>query len=251
MQSSRRRARAPTVGCGSLTLFGPFSQDGKTHDFAEANPFKQEGEDVASVAYRYRKFVVSDAITMLVRCQVDGVLDAKEGGEKQFMTSMALNEFDPRVTGVDWRRKLESQRGAVLANELKNNSNKLGRWTVRSLLAGADLMKLGFVSRSNPTQKWNHQILSSQFYKPREFARQINLNMDNMWGIIRYMVDMVKKQPPGKYVLLKDPNKQGLLFYKVPQSTFEDDSSEEDSDEDDDDEDDSDDDEEEAAEKKA
>lgn len=99
-------------------------------------------------------------------------------------------------------------------------------------------MKLGFVSRSNPTQKSQHQILSSQFYKPREFARQINLNLDNMWGIIRYVVDLVKKQPsPGKYVLLKDPNKQILLFYKVPQNTFEDDS---DSDEDDDGDDDSD-----------
>ena len=78
-------------------------------------------------------------------------------------------------------------------------------------------------------------------------SRQINLNLDNMWGIIRYVVDLVKKQPsPGKYVLLKDPNKQTLLFYKVPQNTFDDDSDDED-DEGDDDSDDDDDDEEEEA----
>ena len=169
------------------------------HEFGVGNPFAQEGEEVASVAYRYRKFAVSEDINMLVRCQIDGVVDPKEGEtEKQFMTTMALNEFDPKATGVDWRRKLEAQRGAVLANELKNNSNKLGRWTTRSILAGADVMKLGFVSRTNPAQKWQHQILSSQFYKPREFARQINLNLDNMWGILRYVVDLVRKQEQGK-----------------------------------------------------
>ena len=160
---------------------------------------------------------------MLVRCQLDGVVTPKkEGEEKQFMTCMALNEFDPKVTGVDWRRKLDTQRGAVLANELKNNSNKLGRWTAASFLAGADLMQLGFVSRSNPTQKWNHQILAAPVYKPREFARQINLNPDNMWGILQYIIKMVLALPSqGKYVLLKDPNKKVLLLYKVPLSTFD------------------------------
>jgi len=45
--------------------------------------------------------------------------------------------------GVNWRQKIDAQRGAVLATELKNNSCRLARWTAQSLLAGADLMKLG------------------------------------------------------------------------------------------------------------
>lgn len=49
----------------------------------------------------------------------------------------ALNEWDSRnCNGVDWRRKLDSQRGAVLATELKNNSGKLAKWTMSALLAG-------------------------------------------------------------------------------------------------------------------
>ena len=58
------------------------------------------------------------------------------------MRLYALNETDSKLSGgIDWRQKLESQRGAVLATELKNNSNKLAKWTVqacphcRSLLA--------------------------------------------------------------------------------------------------------------------
>ena len=46
-----------------------------------------------------------------------------------YITTKALNEFDPAISGVNWRQKLESQRAAVLANELKNNRNKLARWT--------------------------------------------------------------------------------------------------------------------------
>ena len=43
----------------------------------------------------------------------------------------------------EWRQKLDSQRGAVLATELKNNSFKLSKWTVCALLAGSDHIKFG------------------------------------------------------------------------------------------------------------
>jgi len=220
-------------------------QDKESLKFPDGNPFKSGNEEPAAVAYRYRKWILNEDITMLVRCQLNGVVEPKnEGEDKQYLTCMALNEFDPKVTGVDWQRKIDTQRGAVLANELKNNSNKLGRWTARSFLAGADLMQLGFVTR-HPTQKHAHQLLTAPTYKPREFARQINLDLDNMWGILQYIITLVQKQPsPGKYVLLKDPNKKVLLLYKVPMNTFDDDSdsSSEEEEEDDDDDDDEDDD---------
>lgn len=47
--------------------------------------------------------------------------------QKSFLTLNALNEFDPKYSGVDWRRKLDTQRGAVLATELKNNANKIAK----------------------------------------------------------------------------------------------------------------------------
>lgn len=50
--------------------------------------------------------------------------------------------------GVDWRSRLDSQRGAVLATELKNNSCKLAKWTVSAILAGSDQIKFGWVNLS-------------------------------------------------------------------------------------------------------
>ena len=45
----------------------------------------------------------------------------------------------------DWRQKLDTQRGAVLATELKNNGCKLAKWTVASVLSGSEYLKIGYV----------------------------------------------------------------------------------------------------------
>ncbi len=100
-----------------------------------------------------------------MRTEVDafspGQGNPREG--QSLVTIRALNEFDPRAQGAggapDWRSKLDSQRGAVVATEMKNNSCKLARWTVQSVLAGADLMKIGYVS-------WCRRLFPSVFWGP-------------------------------------------------------------------------------------
>lgn len=113
--------------------------------FPNPNPFAAEDDDteVASVAYRYRKWDLGDGVELVVRCEHDAATIGSNG-ETQFMNIKALNEWDSRVAGaIDWRQKLDIQRGAVLANELKNNSCKLAKWTVQALLAGSDHVKFG------------------------------------------------------------------------------------------------------------
>jgi translation initiation factor 3 subunit D len=126
-------------------------------DFAHANPFygSEETEPLASCGYRYRVFDLGitedEDVKICVRTEVDayspGQGNPREG--HGLVTIRALNEFDPRAQGAggapDWRSKLDSQRGAVVATEMKNNSCKLAKWTVQSVLAGADLMKIGYV----------------------------------------------------------------------------------------------------------
>ena len=45
--------------------------------------------------------------------------------------------------GVEWRKKLDSQRGAVLATELKNNTCKIAKWAMCAILAGSSFIKFG------------------------------------------------------------------------------------------------------------
>ena len=74
-------------------------------------------------------------------------------------------------------------------------------------------------------------VISILQFKPSEFAAQINLSMDNCWGIVRCIIDQVMAQKDGKYLIVKDPNKSVLRLYDIPDSTFE---SDEESDEEED-----------------
>jgi translation initiation factor 3 subunit D len=64
-------------------------------------------------------------------------------------------------------------------------------------------------------------MLCAQVCKPKDFALQINLNMDNCWGIVRALVDLCLKLDDGKYLIVKDPNKQLLRLYSVPEDAFQ------------------------------
>jgi translation initiation factor 3 subunit D len=196
---------------------------GERHKFDADNPFvdaDEEGE-VASVAYRYRRWNLGNDLNLICRCELDAVQQGS-AGEIQFVNLKALNEWDSRSSGgVDWRQKLDTQRGAVLANELKNNACKLAKWTVQSILAGADNLKFGYVTRYNVKDSSRHIILGTQQFKPVEFGQQINLSMDNAWGIVRCVLDLVMAQKDGKYLIVKDPNKPMIRLYDIPDSTFE------------------------------
>lgn len=203
-------------------------------EFPNPNPFidNEETNEVSSVAYRYRKWKLGDDVTLVVRSEHDAV--TKGPNDKiQFMNIKAFNEWgDSKTTNnMDWRQKLDVQRGAVLASELKNNSNKLAKWTIQALLSGSDVLKFGYVSRVHAKDSSKHIILGTQSFGPTEFAHQINLNMQNAWGILKCIIDYCMKLPEGKYLLLKDPNKPLLVLYGVPNNAFSSDDEKEDDEE--------------------
>merc|ERR1712212_1386808 len=176
---------------------------------------------------------LGNGITLVCRCEHDAAMIGPNG-ENQFINIKSLNEWDSKLAhGVDWRQKLDTQRGAVVATELKNNSCKLAKWTVGSLLAGSDQVKFGYVARASPRDSTRHVILGPHQFKPSEFANPITLNLDNAWGILRCIVDTCMKLKEGKYLIMKDPNKPVIRIYDIPDDTFESDDDDEDDDDDD------------------
>lgn len=220
-------------------------KESEKYELANADPFFDASAEEApkgSAGYRYRKWDMGDGITLVARTGVDAVIhtgvssavpekmvpvsSAVSATETQLITVKTLTEYDNKSSNSnvpDWRSKLDTQRGAVIATEIKNNANKLGRWTVESILSGVDQIRLGFVSRASPRDRERHVLLGTSFHKPREFATQMNLKLNNSWGILKVFVDLFFNQlEDGKYVLMKDPNKPALRLYEVPMSTFED-----------------------------
>ena len=190
----------------------------KKVEYPEADPFSSADGNSPPVAFRYRQWRLNESTVLIARCELHAAVEYK--GEDLVAVVKALNEFDSKVSGMDWRQKIETQRGAVLANELKNNANKLAKWTCSALLAGADQLKLGYVSRTHPKDASAHVVLATQTHKPRDFAAQINLSINNMWGILKAVVDLARPLHDGKYILVKDPLKPLLRLYEVPPGTM-------------------------------
>ena len=85
-------------------------------DMALPNPFYDEEDskrtEAAGVAYRYRKFALDDKTTLVCRTELHGLVK-----KQHYMTAFALNEYNPTPNNpqaVNWREKIDSQRGAVL-----------------------------------------------------------------------------------------------------------------------------------------
>lgn len=66
--------------------------------FDEPNPFVSDDEagQVASVAYRYRKWDLGSGVILICRCEHDAVMTGPNG-ESQYLSIKALNEWDSKV----------------------------------------------------------------------------------------------------------------------------------------------------------
>lgn len=102
---------------------------------------------------------------------------------------------------------------------------------INPLLLLSSFLPTRYVSRYHVKDSARHVILGTQQFKPNEFASQINLSIENAWGILRCVIDICMKLDEGKYLILKDPNKQVIRIYSLPDGTFSSDEDEEDEEE--------------------
>ncbi|KJE97528.1 eukaryotic translation initiation factor 3, variant [Capsaspora owczarzaki ATCC 30864] len=209
---------------------------GKSNPFLDTVPEKAEA---AAVGYRYRRWNIGTDLNLVCRCEVDGLLVSKKPEEltedtDAFVMVKALTEYDSKASGsLDWRQKLDIQRGALLATALKNNLFKVCRWAAAASLSGASQIRVGFVSRASPRDNTRHTVLGTSSLRPKELAQQINFQLSNGWAVLRTVIDACRKQTDGKYLLLKDPSKRSIVLYSIPQGTFEEASDDEEEEDDD------------------
>jgi len=175
----------------------------------------------ASEGFRYRSWEIED-VTIVARTTVHGFVAAKSE-KKNLLYTRALNQFDGAQV-LNWKEKLENQGGAVLAAEIKNNTNKITRWMAEMHLAGAQEFRLGFVARKHAKDAYNHTILAVQRYSPLTFASTGRIAIRQLWGVLLYIIDACRELQDGKYLLMRDPNEPKLVIYSVPDDAFGDES---------------------------
>jgi Eukaryotic translation initiation factor 3 subunit 7 (eIF-3) len=198
----------------------------------------EEGHKPASVAYRYRRFDLPGDIKLVARTTLNAITrrrGAAPGAAPQYVSIATLNEWDAKAAGTqEWRNTVDSRSGSLIASEIKNNSHRLAKATMSALLSGADSLRLGLISRVTRTDADNHVILGVQNVQPTSFSSQVGVNMNNAWGVIRWLVETIRKhaenlreeeQPEdeyvAKFVLLRDPNKPSMYLYNVAPDAFD------------------------------
>lgn len=173
---------------------------------------KFEGESASASAYRYSKFNLGDELAMVVRAEVSNALSS----ESDLALCKAFLESSPGGP-MDWRQKLESSRGGVLANEMKNNAAMLARWVYQAIIADCTNLKLAYVSRVSPKTPQRHVILGVHDFDPYDLASQMSLNIPNGFGIIRAIAELFLALPEDvDYALVRDANKPILRIYSLP-----------------------------------
>jgi len=179
--------------------------------FPAEQPFKQ--------AYKYRKWELTESIHVVVRTEVDAYIG--EPSAPVFEKLRALNEFDSSVTG-GYRANLSSQSGKIIGNEVHNNGCKLSKWTIQAHLAGVESMRVGFFVRNTVTKTDKHLLVGVNKFYVSQLASNLNLAISNCWGVFAGLVELLRTQADGKYILIKDPNRLILRLYSCPEEREED-----------------------------
>jgi len=181
----------------------------------DGNPFTLHSSE--SAGYKYRKFNIGD-IQLVARTQFDAYKLVDSSPE--FILVKSLNEYDPSITH-GWRMYLETLRNGAFHTQTQHNNNKMARWAVQAYLTQAFGIEIGYVSRNNPKDSNNHVILGVDFHRTNSFISELGVRVENMWGILSYVINIFKTFEDGNYVLFREPNINELTVYRLTNEDFE------------------------------
>jgi len=178
---------------------------------------KTEGKEAAPVAYRYRRFVVSENVDVIVRCELQALKApcARDSMDANLVTICTLNEWNPSVT--KWASMLDTRSGLTLATEVKNNSCRMTRVTAKAILSGVNQVHIGFVTRKSAKDNTNHMLLTTAVYSTNDFARQISVTERNLWGIADTILQKIVPLPEGRYLITKQDSSPNITIYSTPE----------------------------------
>ena len=164
--------------------------------------------------YKYRRWTLENKIHIACRSEIDAYAKVPEGeGEKKvFVKVCALNEYDP---AADWSQNYETNRGALISSEFRNNGSKIGKWLCQAFLADCEQFKLGFVNKPNVKDS-KYQVLTVEPMTSIGLSSQTGYKLKDNWSIIKTIVEIMSKQDDGTYNFVKLPYKQSIRIYKIP-----------------------------------
>lgn len=162
----------------------------------EAHPLQvaadAAGKEPASVLYRYRRFALGEE-QLVVRTTLHAA--STVGSSTKLHSIFALTErWDETTAASEWKRTVRERPGSVITDEIQLNTAKFGKWVASALLAGADFISLGLVTRASKADATKHNILHVAEHTPTSLARPLAMSPANMWGVVAWAIELVREQ---------------------------------------------------------
>jgi translation initiation factor 3 subunit D len=175
------------------------SSDEPNENVTEPNPFATDDnqDDFEKVAYTYRLWNIGD-IAVLVRCQIHSYF-VDESEAEQYVNIYALNEYN----GNNYK-STNNTPSSLFKKEIGNNHLKVTKWGVQSYLAGVNWIKFAFVTRKKLNDNKHHLVTGFYETKLQELLNFTNFNSRMAWGIFKQIIEIIKAQPDGSFILMKD-----------------------------------------------
>jgi len=196
--------------------------DDKQLTFTHPNPFVSSDHIPGSVSYQYKIFNLGEDTKICVRTEIDSyeIVQVKNQEKTRNLLVKSLLEYDQKVTG-GWRMKLENQKAGCFATELKSNNCKLTKFLLQAHLAEAPHLKIGWVSRMHGHKDPHvHAILAVTDHPVSELTSELGVDFDQVWGGLKYIINVLQKYSEGSYILLRDPTKKTIYIYKTQPGEF-------------------------------
>lgn len=191
------------------------TQDSKKFTKLDRDDPHEEAEDqkMLRLGYRYKIYKLAANITICVRCAnhfknpntLDGVSNL-----------FVLLEWNQSRQG--WTKDLDANLNTKLNTEIIDNTNKMSRWAIQSILGGVDRMRFAFVQRVDVTSNKAHKAIGFTSQQPETFINQLNMKMSNCWAILKDLLSTVltQEQTAADYLYMKDPSQYNYrLYYMV------------------------------------
>jgi len=195
--------------------FFHFTLDPKKQPYTGTESAGRPLESECSTISRYMKYELKD-YSVICRCRFDAV-DAD--GDPVIVGTATQHNPSKSYDKTSWNKDLDVKFAATKTSVSRSNSFQFARWGIEMILAGAQSLVLGFVTRKFPSNAKDHQILKVLTLNRHEFlTKWCHIrNMENAWGVFDQLVNYFQDDEivEGNYCILRDANKERLSFYKV------------------------------------
>jgi translation initiation factor 3 subunit D len=155
--------------------------------------------------------------TLLTRAQLHSYENLSIGGEEdpdniKYNNIYTMNQW--KFIKGNWEN-IDTDKTSILSVELTDNTNRVAKWAIQSLLAGADKMKIVFATRQKLGSNLKHKILGASSVTTSGFIDLISFKIDEAWAYVKYFVDYFEKKEDGNYILVRDPMKTSIKIFKI------------------------------------